>query len=384
MDIVGFAQRLAGPGLNLLAFAKIYFFWSLPILLVGMFFLDTWVVVEVLYFRVIKSSSANHFVDWSSDDKTRAGVLLGVYVFLLVNTAGSISYCWLLAHFHAKSYKMPSPEFPVPRPRTVMQTTRAISEQSDFAALGVQGCRPNRCEHSCGNSSQWKGDRMYHCRFGYELCLPVFDHFCYWLWTPVYLHTIKPYSMFLPLLFLYSTYSLALMSWALCSPFIRGLSRWSYVVVALASLFTLVAAYKNVVFQWDMIVFKNRVGKERDQYLYNDERWIWRMAILHSNGSLVLDEPGYNPYSQGGKWANAQEVLGEWYQMPFWFWQPRRVGQYGCHWNLDNDTTISAGYMIHANGIRHRQMSALPLEVGVLSPSMSSLSASSSRASPPV
>ncbi|KAK1976276.1 DHHC zinc finger domain-containing protein [Colletotrichum cereale] len=351
-------RRLAGSGLNIWALAQMYFFWSLPVLLVGMWFVNSWLIVEVLYFRVILSADF-------------AWIFLGIYASLLVNTAGSISYCWWLANFHAKTYRMPTygSDVPVPRPRTVMQTDFGTSLRFDFELLGTEGHRPNRCDQPCANSARWKGDRMYHCRFGYDLCLPVFDHYCYWLWTPVYLHTIKPYSVFMPLLFVYATFSLGVMSWALRSPYIRGLSRWSYVVLALSCLFSVYAAWINCTFQWNMIVFQNRVGKERGR------TWHWTMAIRNINGRLMFDEAGFNPYSMGGRWANAQEVLGKWYQMPFWFWQPARVGQYGCHLNLDNDTTISPAYMIRANGIRHQQMSVMTLDVGILPPSSSSFPA---------
>ncbi|EFQ27343.1 DHHC zinc finger domain-containing protein [Colletotrichum graminicola] len=331
--------------------------WTLPVLIVGTFFVNSWVLMEVLYFRIILSRAPSaFFFAWTPKEVLLAYGLLGVYVFLLLNAAGSIGLCWYYSCFDAKGYRMPSGSV-APRPRTVMQTTFGTSRRFDFELLGSDGNRPNRCGEQCVNAGAWRGDRMYHCRHGYNCCLPVFDHYCFWLWVPVYLKTIKPYCLFMPYMFLYSVFSGAVVSWALASPHIRGLSRWSYAVLALSTIFGIISATKMMKFQWTAIVLHNRVGKERGA------NWRWSMAVLNIKGRLMFDEPSFNPYSLGSRWANAQEVLGPWYQMPFWFWQPARVGQYGDHWNLDCDTTISPAYMVHANLMRLREMPGPALDM---------------------
>ncbi|KAK1593401.1 DHHC zinc finger domain-containing protein [Colletotrichum navitas] len=353
----GFSQLVLGPEGRRLALARELFFWTLPVLIVGTFFVNSWMLMEVLYFRIILEGSASNFLSvWSPKEVLLAHVLLGVYVFLLLNAAGSIGLCWYFSCFDAKGYRMPSGSV-APRPRTVMQTDYSTSARFDFERLASDGNRPNRCPEQCVNAGAWRGDRMYHCRHGYDCCLPVFDHYCFWLWVPVYLNTIKPYCLFMPLMFLYSLFSFAVMSWALASPHIRGLSRWSYAVLALSSIFAIIAAADMIKFQWNAIVLQNRVGKERRS------TWRWTMAVLNVNGRLMFDEPSANPYSLGSRWANAQEVLGRWYQMPFWFWPPARVGQYANHLNLDCDTTISPAYMVHANSLRFREMSAPVLDM---------------------
>ncbi|KAK2012565.1 DHHC zinc finger domain-containing protein [Colletotrichum eremochloae] len=351
MDLfLGFLAWVQGPGFTRLAIAIECFYWTLPVLIVFTFFVNTWMILDVLYVRILLSDAVVNFLPvWGSRDMLLARVALSVYGFLLLNAAGSISYCWYLANFAAKKYRMPSGSV-APPPRTVMQTTFSTSLRFDFADLGMDGNRPNRCPEECVNAGAWRGDRMYHCRHGYNRCLPVFDHYCYWLWVPVYLNTIKPYCLFMPHMFLYSLYCLVVMVWALISPHMRGLSQFTAVVIFLSSIFAFLAAGGMMRYQWRAVVFRNRVGKERD------DTWHWSMAIRNPNGQLVYDEPTANPYSLGSPWANAQEVLGRWYQMPFWFWEPERVGQYGHHLNLDNDTTISPAYMIRVKDIRLRYM----------------------------
>ncbi|KAK2051815.1 DHHC zinc finger domain-containing protein [Colletotrichum caudatum] len=336
-------------------------------LLVGMFGLNSWVVMEVLYFRIIQNEVPYLSAFWSPKEVLLAKVLLGVYGFLLVNAVGSLSFCWVLANF-AKGYRMPSGRI-APRPRIVMQTDFDISLRFDFQSRGTDGNRPNYCRQRCANAGAWRGDRMYHCRHGYDRCLPVFDHYCFWLWVPVYLNTIKSYCLFMPLLFLYSTFSAGVASWAMFLSELRGLTRWGYAVVFLGAGFAIVASADMWKYQWNMLVLQNRVGKERDR------TWHWTMSVRNINGRLMFDEPKSNPYSLGSRWANAQEVLGLWYQLPFWFWQPARVGQYADHQNLDCDTTISPAYMIHANELRLRHMpaNALDLDAWTESPVLSPL-----------
>ncbi|KAK1998241.1 hypothetical protein LX36DRAFT_576704 [Colletotrichum falcatum] len=336
---VALVAWLRGPVLNNLARGWVKFSWTLPILLVGLFFLNSFAVWEVLYSRIISDQLVSPFAPWFPSQISLAWGLLGVYSVLAVNSYGCILWCWYLS-LGAKGYQMPSGSV-APRPRTVMQTDYGISRQTEFPLSGMDGCRPNWCRNQpCLNSGAWRGDRMYHCsEKGYNRCLPVFDHYCFWLWVPVYLNTIKAYCLFMPLLFLYSAFSLAVVSWSIHMPQTRGHNRWSYPAVAISLVFACFAAFDMGKYQWKSIVFQNRVGKERGR------RWLWYMAIKQINGRVVLDEPDDNPYDLGSRWANAQEVLGRWYQMPFWFWSPARVGQYGHHLNLDNDTTISPAYV---------------------------------------
>ncbi|KAK2035548.1 hypothetical protein LX32DRAFT_688460 [Colletotrichum zoysiae] len=134
--------------------------WCIPVLLVSMFELNTWVVMEVLYFRIIQSDASDMVGYWSAKEVLLAKVLLGVYGFLLVNAAGSLCFCWVLANF-TKRYRMPSGRI-APHPRTVMQTDFDVSLRLEFQSLGSNGDRPNYGRQRCANAGAWRGDRMYH------------------------------------------------------------------------------------------------------------------------------------------------------------------------------------------------------------------------------
>ncbi|KAK2035542.1 DHHC zinc finger domain-containing protein [Colletotrichum zoysiae] len=344
--------------LRQLLLLKELFLWTLPVWIVGTFVFNTYVLMEAFQFRALWNGSGfSPFSVWNDRDMRLPFVGIVVYWFLLLNAGGSISYCWYLSCFHAKRFLMPSRSI-APPPRTVMQVDpfTAARPPSNFPRICLDGGRPNRCDHrgDCLNALAWRGDRMYHCRHGYNRCLPVFDHYCYWLWTPVYLNTIKPYCLFMPLIFLYQLFCLVALCWTMSSPHVRGLSRWFIPLIVVSASLTALLAVNMIMFQWNMIVIQNRVGKERGR------EWRWRMAIRDIEGRLMEDEPEDNPYSLGSWRANAQEVLGKWHQMPFWFWQPARVHQYADHWNLDCDTTISPAYMIRANSLRNVGLNHLP------------------------
>lgn len=159
---------------------------------------------------------------------------------------------------------------------------------------------------------------------------------------------MKSYALFIPSLFIYAVYSVAAMSWAISEDAALESAKFTYAFVALSGLFAAWAAFHNTIFQWRMIVFKNRVGSERSQREFGDDQAkFFRMAIRLPNGTWHLDNVlvKNNPYSQGGWWDNAQEVLGRWYQIPFFWWQPDRVAQYGPDAEATSDTTLSPLYL---------------------------------------
>lgn len=176
------------------------------------------------------------------------------------------------------------------------------------------------------------GDRMYHCLTdtGNEIgCIPVLDHFCWWLWVPVSLPTIKPYLIFMVWLPVFHTVSLGILAWPLTISAWQS-TGWLYVFIAACfpymMLLVLAAPIKK---QWRRLGCLDSPAREYAQFIRHRPSPAYPMYIKRSDGTYAHMVMKYNPWNKGTI-LNLRSVLGDrvW-TWPLWFMVPRRVLEYG-------------------------------------------------------
>ncbi|KAI1775893.1 hypothetical protein F4818DRAFT_458006 [Hypoxylon cercidicola] len=189
-----------------------------------------------------------------------------------------------------------------------------------------EGRRPRKCPFGCRFDLS---DRAYHCSKVHR-CLPVYDHFCGYLWSTVYLRTMKPYCFVLVFLPLDAVYSLAVSVVALSQPSTRWSAPFVGSIILCCVVVTMVVM-NNALPNLKRLVWKNTVGPE----LFNE---IWTLAFKcqeRVGWRLRLHDFETNPWDLGFR-ANFRQVFGEhWWMWPFFWWNPERVSRYGNY--IDRD-----------------------------------------------
>lgn len=107
----------------------------------------------------------------------KAVAIFVVFVLLKATWIGA----WAYARRQAARYQEKRPSA-----KRVMQITDVDMINT------LTGLHVNPRFRTCGKCRSALGDRMWHStRSGVHY--PVYDHYCFWLRLPVFLHTIKPY-----------------------------------------------------------------------------------------------------------------------------------------------------------------------------------------------
>ncbi|KAH9234542.1 hypothetical protein K456DRAFT_35995 [Colletotrichum gloeosporioides 23] len=285
----------------------------------------------------------------SRHDNNVALALLGVFAFVFVMTAGPLAQMWYSSwSIQRRGYRPPAAA--VCGFKALMQANASPGVSAIFAARGL---RPNSC-HKCGPSLQeleeGRGipgqlDRMYHCvsDSGKDLgCVPVLDHYCWWLWVPVALPTIKSYLVFMVWIVAFHTVSLGILAWPLAIWQWQA-NAWTYVFVAAWFPYMLILVLAAPIRkQWRRLACMDSPGKEYTLFIRHRQTPAFPMYVKRSDGTYAHRVMSYNPWHKGTM-PNLRSVLGDnvlaW---PFWFVVPRRVRDYGTG---EQDLPLSSRFL---------------------------------------
>ncbi|KAI0116090.1 hypothetical protein F4776DRAFT_666665 [Hypoxylon sp. NC0597] len=161
-------------------------------------------------------------------------------------------------------------------------------------------------------------------------CFSVYDHYCNYLRTTVYLRTMKPYCFVLFFLPLDAVYSFAVSMAALCDPSTRWTAPFAASIVfsSLAIFFVLMMKSPYL---FKRLVWKNCVGPE-----ICEARWTLAFKYQERCGTrLLLHNFEKNPWDLGPK-ENFRQVFGQhWWIWLFFWWNPERVSRYGNYSDRD-------------------------------------------------
>ncbi|KAI0174611.1 hypothetical protein BJ166DRAFT_493124 [Pestalotiopsis sp. NC0098] len=200
--------------------------------------------------------------------------------------------------------------------------------------------RPRVCLRCDAKSA----DRVYHCTET-KRCLPIYDHFCPWVQICVYARTMKAYLYMMLFLGLDIFATLAVLVYAFTLTSSKSHNVMPFVASAACALLALivgVALWGPK--QWKHLAIKNEVlfewrGEPRKPQLlaFKDSRdGMDVMRLVEFQG---------NPWDRGTL-ANMRQVLGEryWMWLLFW-WQPKRVANYGQYDHVDLPYSLKAWEM---------------------------------------
>ncbi|KAK2779020.1 dhhc zinc finger domain-containing protein [Colletotrichum kahawae] len=299
-------------------------------------------------------SLLSSFLDVTSHDKNVAFALLGVFLFALVMTAGPLLQMWMISwKIHRRGYRPPSAA--VFGQKSIMQANTSPGVSARHTA---QGFRPNKCtkcapsprELEDGRSNMKELDRMYHgmTESGKDLgCLPVFDHYCWWLWVAVSMPTTKSYLIFMPWLIAFHSVSIGILAWPLAIWQWQA-NAWLYVfVVACFPCMLVLVLAAPIRAQWRRLGCMDSPGKEYTLYMKGRRTPAFPMYVKRSDGTYAHVVMSYNPWDQGTV-LNLRSVLGDsvW-TWPFWFVAPRRVREYGTG---EEDLPLSSRFREDVHG----------------------------------
>ncbi|KAI0377365.1 hypothetical protein F5Y04DRAFT_285003 [Hypomontagnella monticulosa] len=189
------------------------------------------------------------------------------------------------------------------------------------------GRRPRRCPSGCTFDLT---DRVYHCT-RMDRCLPLYDHYCAYIQSSVYLRTVKPYCFILVFLPLDVVYSFAVSLTAICHPSTRWTAPFVASIIS-ASILVLLVALANTFDGLRRLVWDNSLTPERGEALrtiafkYQDDSGFYLRLYEFFN---------CNPWHLGPR-ENFRQVFGQhWWMWPFFWWQPERVSRYGTYEDCD-------------------------------------------------
>ncbi|KAI8296842.1 hypothetical protein K4K56_000115 [Colletotrichum sp. SAR 10_98] len=278
--------------------------------------------------------------------------LLVVFSACLFLLAGTLATLWIRAAQIYRGRRLPKlADF---GPKACMQAW-----DSAFMSLRYlrTGNRPNLCV-ACTKEPRLleEGprilDRCYHCvtTKGKVIgCLPVYDHYCWWLWTAVCVYTIKPYLLVMIYVPLFHTVALAILGWSFSLP--SQSSRQT--LVALAVAFPLMISwvyFAPAVKQWKRLGCQNSPHREFVKYARGRSRPEWPMVIRLPDGSFKHHVTHRSPWDLGTD-GNLRAALGDrlWLWPLFWV-VPRYVQEYGK--SEDSDLPFSRAFLEEAEAIR--------------------------------
>ncbi|KAH8907666.1 hypothetical protein BR93DRAFT_559963 [Coniochaeta sp. PMI_546] len=292
-----------------------------PLYLLGWTLLTTWtVVVDLCVFGIFAPlSQQRRFGDVELStlgELTKGACIVLLFVLLKATWIGA----WAFARSAASSYQERSPSA-----KKIMH----IDQISILKVLNNQ--LVNHRFRSCGRceTTMPLGDRMYHDRT-VDVHYPVYDHHCYWLHLPVFLHTIKPYLILCAALSLDALFVLGTSIYAAATtPATR-----QHVAVAFVS-FVLFArlSFGTTIFQWHYLAVRNTPLPERRKLQFCMVRWldVDRVQLVKLGVESGEKKWRFNPWELG-RMENFREAMGYSAWTWFLFWRiPERV----VRWDAD-------------------------------------------------
>ncbi|ROW01269.1 hypothetical protein VMCG_05851 [Cytospora schulzeri] len=171
--------------------------------LIGYLLVSSWAIgYEFAYVKLWCQGSHDFWLAPStSHASAKAGALTILVGLGLVRTELIVS--WLAAQLR--------------RPKSRLCGRRAVMQSDVHTKSGYspdvpadRSGRPRFCKHvhtsrGCFDGDRPLADRVYHCKDIGRKCdrdqkmrgvhLPLYDHFCHWIWVVVWLDTIKPYLL---------------------------------------------------------------------------------------------------------------------------------------------------------------------------------------------
>ncbi|KAI1373086.1 hypothetical protein F4677DRAFT_462478 [Hypoxylon crocopeplum] len=212
--------------------------------------------------------------------------------------------------------------------KRILQADSATYENSLFRhrLTYFEGRRPRVCPFGCEFDLS---DRVYHCTT-MARCLPVYDHYCAYLQSSVYLRTIKPYCFLLAFLPLDAVYSFSVSLAALCQPSTRWAAPFVSSIIS-TSVIVFIILSANFPHNLKRLTWTNTVAPELD-----GEQWTLAFKYRDELGfRLQLRDFDKNPWDLGPR-ENFRQVFGQrWWKWPFFWWTPERVYRYGKYVDRD-------------------------------------------------
>lgn len=181
-------------------------------------------------------------------------------IFLGLAWLAPLAYCFLLGHgLIRRRYLFPAPAYP-----------------HQLRDLNGSGGR-----WPCNDCGVYHRGRIYYCE-QIDRCLPLFDHFCYWWFGPVFLDSIKPYVLFMTILPVHQIFCLVMTIVVACDKQLREAKAtpWILLLEAPFLLYTLVLS----VSKWWQLVFINGLYAEGSDVRGHPWYMGWRANLRNSMG----------------------------------------------------------------------------------------------------
>ncbi|KAI8218716.1 hypothetical protein K4K54_010125 [Colletotrichum sp. SAR 10_86] len=308
-----------------------------PVLLVLDIALQSYFVYDFLKDLVIDYPFPVFFLPLSALDRGLSLALLVLFSFVWLGTVGSAVWMWWESGMIFLYGYRPVPDVDV----GLKMAVQAHWIPSASLLRIARGRRPKSCR-LCQRRREAQRmistlDRSHHAKAasGKDVgCLPVFDHWCPWLWVPVCLTTIKPYLLFMVYVALFHLFSAGILSWSVA---IWAFGHHAYKFWIGATFLPLALNWiyaAPIIGKWKHLAFMNSTDREHDLFRLSTPSG-WPMCVRASDGGYHHLMVSFNPWDLGTM-GNLRSVLGEsiWTWPLFWV-VPRRVREYGRHPDYD-------------------------------------------------
>lgn len=293
----------------------------------------TWVNLYQLCwcFLMVPSKESNAHLDSGlgigSGNFTIGLSLLVISATLKATWLAAWIQCLVITWFCDRKWQSPTSSKNIMQIDRSVWATRQPSERGYWIPYEADQ-RPRVCIY-LGGCWLKISDRVYHCT-ALERCLPVYDHFCKFIKVAVYLRTMKAYLFVLVFLPLDCIFSVALSTYALAINQRVDIATAVCAIVAAVSVIctSVYFTYEKI---W-LLAFKNCVHAE------TISKKVWYLAFKYDTGNetrLHINKfQGQHPWDLGIS-ENLRQVFGQWWQWPFFWWQPERVSRYGKYADQD-------------------------------------------------
>ncbi|KAF9871174.1 hypothetical protein CkaCkLH20_11343 [Colletotrichum karsti] len=260
--------------------------------------------------------------------------LLALFLSVLFLLVASLVCMWVESWFiYHRGFRAPGANFGL---KPIMQAAR--SQDLSFRNIS-DGNRPST-NRLCLHRASAHLDRMHPATAasGKKIgCLPLYDHWCFWLWVPVCMTTNKAYLLSMAYILMFHAVSVVVLAWSLS---VWGFRSHGY---SFAVACAMLPAVINFVFtapligKWKHLAVMNSPGQEWDIFLnpHPGREPGFPMCVRSSDGSYHHRLFHKNPWDLGTM-GNLRQVLGEqWWMWPWPFLLPKSVRDYGRDDNFD-------------------------------------------------